>query len=370
MGTQERSWTTRLSLVLCLAVGLAPSLARAQDEDDEDEGPPAAAAPAQTAPPPAKKPASPPPAASGWSAPPASSPSAAPKGEEEGPAHPAEAKPAAPAAAPEEQPGYLQGRADSTSPNELIHTVEKKTYTAAGRGEVTLYPAMVQLNSKFTNTDGVALAVSYALQENVALQLVGFYNYVSGNTGFSQSLLEIHARPQAADALYLDYGALGGFEISPIYGKFAFYRNSLIQFRLVLDAGAGIGHTSVQLTNGPDASDPNAPSAQYGDAGYRFVGDLGVGFRILLGSAIALRLEVRDLLYTARVDHINGCNLNDVTNLSGGNLSGLSPGCKATSFGSAAVSQTSETVAKDLLGDVSSDVVNDVVFFLGASILF
>jgi len=372
VATQHRwisraSLTTLLSVCVGLALALAPARAHAQDDDDDDEGPPAAAAPAQPAAPEAeKKPAAPPPAAT-------PAPAPAEGNEEEGPAHPVSHEapppppPAAPAAAPEE-PGYLQGRAESTSPNELIHTVERKVYTAAGHGEVTLYPAAVQLNSKFTNTDGLALAVSYAIQENVALQLMGFYNYTGGNTGFSQSLLEIHARPQAADALYLDYGAVGGFEVSPIYGKFAFYQGSLVQFRFVLDAGAGIGHTSVQLTNGPDASDPTAPSAQYGDAGYRFVGDLGVGFRLLLGSTIALRLEMRDLLYTARVDHIDGCDLNDVTGLL--NTQAPTDGCKGSSFGNTTVQQTSLTVAQDLLKDVSSDVVNDVVFFLGASILF
>src|SRR5262249_53730698 len=54
--------------------------------------------------------------------------------------------------------GYLEGRAEAESPNELISVVQKKTYTAAHKFELTLYPLMIQLNSKFVNTDGIGLA--------------------------------------------------------------------------------------------------------------------------------------------------------------------------------------------------------------------
>jgi hypothetical protein len=179
--------------------------------------------------------------------------------------------------------------------------------------------------------------------------------------------LNLHARPEAADSLWLDYGAVGAFEVAPIYGKFAFYQGALAQFRFVLNAGAGFGHSQVQLTPGPSAADPTADPAQYGDAGIRFLGNLGVGFRITIGSYIAIRLEVRDLLYTARVDHLNGCTLQDVTDLQASQPA-VSSGCSVKSFDPD--DSTALTVAKDLLGDVSSDVVNDVVFFGGASILF
>ncbi len=380
MGRMSHPWIHRLAIPLSLAVAFAAASARAQDDEDEDEGP---SAPAHTPVTPEKatpaaKPAPAPAKAEPAPAPSKPAPAAKPseEGEEgEGPAHPAKPAGEGEAAAPVQakptagpaQPGYLEGRAESTSPNELVHTVEKKTYTAAGHGEVTVYPAAIQLNSKFTNSDGVAVAVSYALQENMALQAMGFYNYIASSSNLTYELLNLHARPEAADYLSLDYGAVAAFEVAPIYGKFAFYQGALAQFRFVLNAGAGFGHSNVQLTNGPNAADPTAPAAQYGDAGIRFLGNLGVGFRITIGSYVAIRLEVRDLLYTALVDHINGCTLQDVTNLQG-NAPPVSSGCSLSSFNPN--SATALTVAKDLLGDVSSDVVNDVVFFGGASILF
>ncbi len=356
MNTERFRWT----VLVALMVALAPALARAQDDEDDDEGPaasqPAPVAPSQTA------------------APSSSS------SDHRAPLHAAPSEPSSPAAAPAAPqpatsqtvvPGYLEGRADSESPNELIHTVERKDYTAAGRGELTLYPAAIQLNGKFTNEDGVGLGVSYALQENFALQLLALYDYVSGQTSLSSNLLGLHARAQAADDLSLQYGALAGFEVAPIYGKFAFYDGTLAQFRFVINAGAGMGKTTVQLTPGPSAQDPNSPPVEFGDAGWRFLGDLGVGFRVLLGERVALRLEVRDLIYTARVDHINGCSLSDVTALSSsGQLPASSAGCNAQAFQSSPYSSTELTIAHDLLSDVSSDVLNNLLFFGGVSVLF
>ncbi len=355
----------RAGIVAVCVLALVASVARAQDEDEEDEDQGPASPPAHVIQPNAGSPA---PAAKtptqGWGARPASS---AP--EQPAPKAPApEARRTPKIVNPEEagpagDQGYLQGYAQSTSPNEQIHTVQKKVYTASGRFEATLYPAALQLNSKFVNTDGLGVGLSYAFQENMAVQLLGIYNYASGETSFTQNLLNLHARPEAADALSLDYGAIAAYEVAPIYGKFAFYDGSLVQFRFVLNAGAGMGKTQVQLTPGP----PTGTQAQYGDAGWRFLGNLGAGFRLLIGERFALRLEVRDLIYTARVDRINGCNVADVTSIIG-NEAPASPGCSANSFNPQQA--VAATVAQNLLQDVSSDVLNNVIFFGGASILF
>ncbi len=350
MGLNRPVWL-RIALPLACVAVLASSVARAQDDEDEDEGPaaPAPAAPASPSPA-ARAPVTPPPA----------------KAEEE-------AAPPRAVVAPQEAPpqavgdqGYMQGYAQSTSPNERIHTVQQKSYTAAGKLETTVYPLALQINSKFVNTDGFGVAVSYALQENMDLQVLGFYNYVSGTTPFTQNLLDVHARPEAPDTLSLTYGGIAAFEVAPVYGKFAFYDKSLVQFRFVLNAGAGIGGTQVQLTPGASATDSTAV-AQYGNTGTRFLGNLGAGFRLLIGTSFALRFEVRDLIFAGSVNQINGCNLSDVTALINNAQPGSS-GCSANSFNPQA--KISETVAQNLLGDGSSDVVNNIMFFAGASLLF
>jgi outer membrane beta-barrel protein len=266
-----------------------------------------------------------------------------------------------------ENQGYLEGRAEVESPNEEIDTVQKKNYKAANRFEVTLYPGALQLNSKFTNADGVAIGVDYALQENFALQILGLYNYVGSWTPLTGELNDNKSRPEAADELLLQAGLVGGFEVAPIYGKFAFYNGTLAQFRFVLNAGAGVGLTQVQLSGSTEASPTSTTT--YGSTGLRFLGNLGVGFRILLGERFALRLEIRDLLYTARVDSINGCSNADLTAISMQETP--SSGCNAAPFtGNSAQAQKALYIAQKLVEDNSSDVVNNIIFFAGLSYLF
>jgi outer membrane beta-barrel protein len=269
--------------------------------------------------------------------------------------------------------GYLEGRAEVESPNEEIDTVQKKNYKAANRFEVTVYPGALQLNSKFTNADGVAIGVDYALQENFALQLLGLFNYAGSWTPLTGELNDNKARPEAADELLLQAGLVAGFEVAPIYGKFAFYNGTLAQFRFVLNAGAGVGTTQVQLTGATEGA-PNNPTT-YGSTGTRFLGNLGVGFRILLGERFALRLEIRDLLYTARVDSIDGCSDADfiaIQNAMGSsNIPGVSSGCNTAPFkGQSIPALQALNVAQKLVEDNSSDVVNNIIFFAGLSYLF
>ena len=365
---QTQMLSQKMAFLLAAALLAVPLSAHAQADDDDDEGP--AAKPAETTPAPAPEatPEAKPAAQPAQATPPAKSPEAAPSDEEE--AKPAE-KPK-PVAAPTQ--GYLEGRAEAESPNEAIHTIEKKTYNAAGRFDATLYPLAIQLNSKFINTDGIALAVEYAVQENFALQLMGLWNYSGGWAPLTGELLDIHARPEAADQIILQGGAVAGFEVAPIYGKFAWYENNLAQFRFVLNAGAGVGFTEVQLS-GPTNKFPTN-NTSFGGTGPRFLGNLGVGFRILFSQRLALRLEVRDLLYTAKVDTINGCSNADITAI--GTNGAVSSGCDKSDFAqstsnSAAVNQqhlSAATVAANLLQDNSADVVNDIVFFAGLSFLF
>ena len=107
----------------------------------------------------------------------------------------------------------------------------------------------------------------------------------------------------------------------------------------------------------------------YGSTGLRFLGNLGAGFRILLSERFALRLEIRDLVYTARVDSINGCDATDLTNIPSGGP--VSSGCNSSTFtGKSGTASTALNIAQRLVGDNSSDVVNNIIFFAGLSYLF
>jgi outer membrane beta-barrel protein len=271
-------------------------------------------------------------------------------------------------------------------PNVALHVVQKKPFADAGRHEFTLYPAAVQANGRFTQHYGSALAYTYHVQENFALQLTGQYNWYSNESAFNLELIDkVREQAQAASALLLSWGALAGVEVTPLYGKFAFYDNHLLQFSLVINGAAGVGSTRVlvrpQVANQVDGETSIVP-ARFGDTGTKFLGSVGGGLRVQFGDSMALRLEVRDQVYTARVDRVDGCNLADFTALENArgtvqdfSTLALSGGCQYQKFSGVdpkTHKDNSEDIVlgKDLVGNPSSDVLNNVGFYAGFSYLF
>ena len=272
------------------------------------------------------------------------------------------------------------------NPNVAVHVVQKKRFADAGRHEFTLYPAIPQINGRFTQHAGSALQYTWHLQENFALQLAGQYNWYTNESAFNLELIDrVREQAQAASALLLAWGAQAGVEVTPLYGKFAFYDNHLLQFSLVLSGGAGVGSTRVlvrpQVTQQVDGVGTVVP-ARFGDTGTKFLGSVGGGLRVQFGDSMALRLELRDQLYTARVDRVDGCNLTDFQRLEEANASNqdfaslaLSGSCRFQKFEGVDASTGKNrrediVLGKDLVGDPSSDVLNNLGFYAGFSYLF
>ncbi len=267
------------------------------------------------------------------------------------------------------------------NPNVAVHIVQKKQFADRGKHELTLYPALAQLNGKFSQHFGSALGYTYHLHENFGLQFMPLFNWANAQSPFNAELIEkARLTAEPATSLLLNYGALAGVEVTPIYGKFAWYDDTLAQFSLILTGGAGYGTTRLQLK---DAN--KAGPATFGDAGGRFLGSVGAGFRVQLGDRFAIRMEVRDVVYTARVDSVNGCNVGDLTWLEGeyrkdsafdpaargaGKVSG---GCQLEKFSgeSNGYKRSSDIpLAYDMVREPTSDVLNLVSFYGGISFLF
>jgi outer membrane beta-barrel protein len=291
-----------------------------------------------------------------------------------------------PVADPNEQ--RLVNGAPLHNPNVAVHVVQKKRFADEGRHEFTLYPVVGQVNGRFTEHAGSALHYTYHLQENFGLQISTNYNWYSNESLFNLELIDkVREQAQAASALLLVWGAQAGVEVTPLYGKFAFYDNHLLQFSLVLNGGAGIGSTRVlvrpEVSNQVDGESFTVP-ARFGDTGTKFLGSVGGGFRVQFGDSMALRLEVRDLVYTARVDRVDGCNLQDFQKMenargsgSGQRFSelGLTGSCQYQNFEGVdkkTKKNRSEDIVlgKDLVGNPSSDVLNNLSFYAGFSFLF
>lgn len=246
--------------------------------------------------------------------------------------------------------------------NVHVHIIERKPQADQGRHELALYPATLQVNGKYTTHVGAAAMYSYHLFENLALTVTPLYNYINEGTEYSQELLDNGSqKAKPATAMLLDYGAVGGLEIAPIYGKFALYNSVLAQFQFVLSAGVGVGMTRVQLNPENDAWD-----AAFGSVGPKVMGSVGAGFRVLLGERVALRLELRDFVYTATIDEINGCNLDDLSRLDGNPSAAVASTCRASDF----ADRQRITLAKNIVRQATSDVINNLSFFGGIAILF
>ena len=102
---------------------------------------------------------------------------------------------------------------------------------------------------------------------------------------------------------------------------------------------------------------------------------------MLLGNRFAIRLEVRDIVYTARVDEVNGCTAGDLgamdAKLRGGQdvtTAQVSTGCRVETFAGKTDSGESRSsdvpLALSLVREPTSDVLNLVSFYGGVSFIF
>lgn len=339
--------------VSTLAQAAAPEAATDDEEDEPSAAPPAKTDAAQPA-----------------AAVPAPAPSSVP------------APTAAEAQATEAQMRLVSG-APLFNPNVAVHIVERKEHSDAKKLELVLYPATAQINGKFTQHFGTQGALVWHLHENFGLQITGGGNWYNEESALNTELADkVAATAQAATALLLTWGVMAGVEVTPIYGKFAFLDGTLAHFSIVVNGGAGVGGARLMLKQAGRNNNQDSP-ATYGDMGLRFLTGIGIGFRLQLGERFALRLEVRDTVYTARADRVNGCNFDDLATMqkaADGSqqlstvASKVSGSCDWTKFDgtdSAGIKRSNDlTRAKNLVKDLSSDVINNVSLFLGASFLF
>jgi outer membrane beta-barrel protein len=312
----------------------------------------------------------------------------------ETPAAPATApKPAAPAAVIQPPPpGTIPPAAEMKlvsgaplfNPNVKVHIVEQKQFSDSGKRELVLYPVTAQVNGKFTEHLGTMGSFVWHLQENFGLMLTGGYNWYNQESSFNSELVDkFRIEAQAATSLLQTWDLLGGVEVTPLYGKFTFFENNLAHFGLVLIGGAGAGGTRHLLKPEATQSDGTINPATFGDTGVRFMGTIGAGFRLSIGSRFSFRLEVRDVVYTARVEKVNGCDVIDLKAMRDASAAGKDPtsvtvsaSCRATDF-AGVDPQTGYKRAGNIplaynlvKPPVSSDVLNNVGVYLGASFLF
>lgn len=259
------------------------------------------------------------------------------------------------------EPSRVNG-APLSNPDVDVHVVEQKPVRDAGRFELTLYPVVPQLNGVYTQHVGTMGQLTWHVREHFGFTLLGGGNWVNRESSFNAELVNsARIEAQAAGSLLWTWTAMAGVEVAPFYGKFAMFDAGLAHFSVVINAGAGLGGTRHQLK--PAAT----TAATYGDTGARFMGTFGAGFRLALGEHVAVRLEVRDVVYTARVDRVNGCSASDLSGLNQIDRSvTVSSSCSLSSF----EKPTDIALAQNLVRIPTSEVLNSVGAWAGVSFMY
>ena len=160
--------------------------------------------------------------------------------------------------------------------------------------ELSLFPAAVQLNGKFTQTAGTFGAASVRIHEGVSLQVFGGGNWSSRETRFTENLVDV-ARVTAtvSESVMLSWAALAGIELEPLVGTLSVFGADM-KFSLTLGAGIGGGGTSIRLSGAPQ-------HGVYGAGGARFMGMVSSGLRVTIGQHLVLRAEIRDVMFGAQI---------------------------------------------------------------------
>jgi outer membrane beta-barrel protein len=200
--------------------------------------------------------------------------------------------------------------------NERVHVLMKRDYSVKNKIEISLFGGL-SVDDIFTQHYTAAIAVDYHIDEAFAIEAMWMTSkvpfvmcdVVPGSSdpteyedcagarwhSYTDAYDNIHQdaklSPSNADlAMISNYLGLN-VQFSPIYGKFSLFNMGLVHADFYVTAGGGVATTEYQR-----------PNHHWVDTGTYFVGNFGLGFRVFLARWFALRLDVRDLTFAARVN--------------------------------------------------------------------
>jgi outer membrane beta-barrel protein len=202
----------------------------------------------------------------------------------------------------------VAGAAPAAGGDESIYVVQRRNFSK--RGSLDLTPALfASLNNKFSGYLGLGLSGAYHLRENFAVELTTSFPYLlyAFYSDLVYDVREFKLQPEAANMKQVRYFATLSVQYSALYGKLDLNDN-LIDYDVYVSTGAGVVSTVEACIPGKD-SDCGDPIAgidygqrtphNAGDA-LKVAGNLGLGMRIFFSKSLGLNLEVRDLVYPDR----------------------------------------------------------------------
>jgi outer membrane beta-barrel protein len=204
------------------------------------------------------------------------------------------------------------GSAWARSPNESVHVLQKRDYSVKNKLEVNLFGGP-SVGDVFTQQIGTGLALAYHFDEAFALELSwmscklpfadgteavkgegfdgdNFRWGMSYTDAYDEVKNDAQLSPSNADlAMITNYVGMN-VQFSPLYGKWTIFDWGLGHADFYLTAGGGVAGTEFRNSR-----------KLWQDTGTYFVGNFGLGFRVYLARWFALRVEVRDYAFAARV---------------------------------------------------------------------
>lgn len=198
---------------------------------------------------------------------------------------------------------------------ETIYAVQRKAFLVKGKFELS--PLLsASFSDRFVQTFAPAASVTYHLGETFGLELYGAYFFPSESALTKDILNNFSLRSDTAKLTQMLWTVGFGVQWSPIYGKVNVFGSTLGNFAFYLGLGVGLGQTRVQCDAGM-ALDPNrgfnpptcplipvdadATTVVYEPATLRPMGALSGGVRFNFSSRFALKFEVKNYLFAARV---------------------------------------------------------------------
>lgn len=204
---------------------------------------------------------------------------------------------------------------------ETIFAVQRKAFLVDSKIELTPMFS-TSFADRFVQTFAPAVSGVYHLSENFGLEVYGAY-MLPTESGLTKEILEeLQLRSDISKLTQMLWTAGVGVQFSPIYGKLQILGTYIGNFSFYVGAGFGVGETRVQCTNGlpldpnrgfpqngngetvcnpNDIQSENTNTVYYEPNTFRVMGSLSGGVRFHFKTWLAIKLEVKDYLFVARV---------------------------------------------------------------------
>jgi outer membrane beta-barrel protein len=177
-----------------------------------------------------------------------------------------------------------------------IYAVQQQYVIKAQRFEIMPYFEFT-LNDQFVSHNAPGLALNYYITQVLAVGVNG--NWYDGLNADSDFNFQNRRAARIATPLNIyQFSADLNFTYVPMYGKFAGFGDFIFHYDVYVDGGVGLIRTKPLSIIDPD-------NRKFSDWNNLVNFDVGIGLRIFFNRWVAAVLEIRDLIYSEKIESLN-----------------------------------------------------------------